>query len=238
MMEREKNFGGFFGSVFDVVGRNITAIAIYTLVVGGINGMGMALGLIEVNDNIGGFNIGATIEQGQSFASVLFTLLGVVVAVVGAYFLLAQFLRTDGRLGTSDTRIWAYIGMTLLSGIGFIFGFLLLVIPGIILLVRWSASSGYLIGKGEGVVDSLRSSWDATRGYSWPIFFAGLVLGLLVSIVVGIFVAAAAYAGGTIVLGFIASLTDAASNAVYYAFGIGVYSVLNDISEETAEVFS
>lgn len=237
-MQREKNFSGFFGSAFDIVGANLAAIVIYTLVVGGINGTGMALGLIDVNDNIGGFNVGATFEQGQDIASVLFTLAGAAVAVVGAFFLLAQYLRSEGRLTSTETRVWAYIGMVLLSGIGYIFGFLLLVIPGIILLVRWSASSGYLIGQREGIIDSLKASWDATRGYSWPIFFAGLVLGIMVSIVVGIFVAASAYIGNAVIFGFIASLADAASNAIYYAFGIGVYRLVNDVSAETAEVFS
>lgn len=237
-MQRDKTFGGFFGSAFDVMGQSFPALAIYVLVIGGLSGTGMALGLVDAQNTLGGFDIGFSIQEGQSLASVAFTLVAAIVAIVGAYFLLAKFLRDDGLMRTTDTRILPYIGMSILAGIGVIFGLLLFVIPGIILIVRWSASSGFLIGQGVGVIDSLKASWEATRGYSWPIFFAGLVLALVTGIAAGAVAGVAIFSGNLFVTSYVSAIADVASDAVFYAFAIGIYRVLNDGAEETAEVFA
>ena len=58
-------------------------------------------------------------------------------------------------------------GQSLLAGLAVILGLLALLIPGIVLLVRWSISLPVLIARNEGITQALRSSWQLTRGLFW-----------------------------------------------------------------------
>lgn len=49
-------------------------------------------------------------------------------------------------------------------------------IPGLILLVRWSIAAPVLAGSDKGVFESLRISWLETEGCFWPIFAASLAV--------------------------------------------------------------
>lgn len=60
-------------------------------------------------------------------------------------------------------------GIGLVGGLGIILGLLLLVIPGIFLIVRWSISVPLALAEDVGVTDSLRASYEETEGAFWPI---------------------------------------------------------------------
>lgn len=68
-----------------------------------------------------------------------------------------------------------FLGVELVLGMALIFGFLLFIIPGIILSVRWWFTP--LIAATENV--SLRQafgrSWEITRGHFWELFLLGIV---------------------------------------------------------------
>jgi hypothetical protein len=49
-------------------------------------------------------------------------------------------------------------------------GFMLFVIPGFIVLLRFAFFPFFMIDKNAGVVDSLKMSWEATRNHFWDIF--------------------------------------------------------------------
>jgi len=76
----------------------------------------------------------------------------------------------DERRG--NRGVASVFGIGILAGLGIAIGFLLLVVPGIILLVRWSASVPYALAEDIGVTDALRRSFDETREAFWPILFA------------------------------------------------------------------
>lgn len=237
-MQRNKDFSGFLGAPFDLIGQNIQAVLLYVLVVGGLTAVGIVLGLTDVSDTIAGVSMGFVIEDGDSLATAAFEFAAAVIGIIAAYLLMAQFLASEGRLGSTETRIWAYIGMSILSILGYLVGFLLLIIPGLILVVRWSASSGFLIGSRLGIVDSLKASWEATSGYGWPIFFAGLVIALVLGVIGGIIGGLAGMTASPIVIGTVSALAESVGNAVFLALGIGIFCILDDTSEQTAEVFA
>lgn len=80
-----------------------------------------------------------------------------------------------------------------LFGVGFIYGlgvgvgFVLLIIPGIWLAVRYSMALFIVVGEGVGTSEALKRSAAYTKGYFWAIFGRGFVLGLIY-IVIGIVV--------------------------------------------------
>lgn len=56
-------------------------------------------------------------------------------------------------------------------------GLLLLIIPGLILLVRWNLSAPVLLAEDSTATQSLRRSWELTRRH-WKVTTATLVIGL------------------------------------------------------------
>lgn len=72
-----------------------------------------------------------------------------------------------------------YIVGSILFGLIIAVGFILLIIPGIILSVKLGFYSYYIVDKGLGPIGALKASWGATKGISWNLFLLGLLLGLI-----------------------------------------------------------
>jgi Membrane domain of glycerophosphoryl diester phosphodiesterase len=120
--------------------------------------------------------------------------LGATLLFFSAWFLL-QTIITSNLMNKLDlvaggewrsNRFGAVFGVSMLSGIGILFGYLLLIIPGIILTVRWMVCVPSVIGTADGVGEAIRDSWEKTRGHFWPLFFASLIALLPVALVMAI----------------------------------------------------
>ena len=85
--------------------------------------------------------------------------------------------------------------LALLIGIAVGFASLLLVVPGIILYVVWSAAAPALVAENTGIFGALGRSADLTRGARWNVFAVQLVMLL-------IYYTVAAIAGMIVVLAF------------------------------------
>ena len=73
--------------------------------------------------------------------------------------------------------VWRYLVANLLSGLFVAIGFILLIIPGVYLMLRY-AMVRYAILDGAGITDSLSKSAHMTDGVKWKLlgFFAVLIL--------------------------------------------------------------
>lgn len=101
---------------------------------------------------------------------------------------------------------WRYLGMNILFIVGLVIGFILLIVPGIILAIGWSFAPYLVIEQGAGPVDALKRSWELTKGNRWTLFllglafiginilgFCALLVGLLVTLPVTTFAGVHAY---------------------------------------------
>jgi hypothetical protein len=77
------------------------------------------------------------------------------------------------------------IGASILAGIGIAIGFILLIVPGLILLTYWCLIVPFIVLGGSGVFDSFGRSMRTVRGYAWRVF-GTYVLVFLILIVVAI----------------------------------------------------
>ena len=232
-MRQEASFTGIFSELASLLNAAWREAAVFTLVIGGVGAVGFLAGIVEPPTNA--LDFGFKFNASEDPLGSLFDLGLGIGTFVATYLLLNRYL--SGRLSAGGNRFWPYFGMALLSGIGIVFGLILLIVPGLILLVRWSAASGYLIGAGQGVTESLGSSWDATSGHGWPIFFAFVVL------YVGIIVISGVVGGvvGVVNLDAVYAITpflEAATSALFSAFGIAIFRLVVDDTQQLAETFA
>jgi hypothetical protein len=88
--------------------------------------------------------------------------------------LLIHYDLLDRRPGRR--RLWALLGLNLLSGLGIVIGLILLIVPGAYLFVRWSAAVPALIAEEASISESLSRSAEAIKGRFWHVFGAILVV--------------------------------------------------------------
>lgn len=122
---------------------------------------------------------------GESF------IVGIVSSIlnvfVGIGFMYATLSLVDGDSITfkemftrpSGRDIVFVLLASLLSGILTMIGFILLIVPGIILAFGLSQVTYLVIDKKAGIIESLKKSWKITNGYKWRIFVIGFRAGLI-----------------------------------------------------------
>lgn len=128
-------------------------------------------------------------------------ILGIVGALVG---LAAGFLYTgyvvklvqdvrDGRRDFSVSELFShaapYLGTLILAGIlagiAIAIGFVLIIVPGLILLTIWAVISPSIVVEDKGVFEAFGRSRELVRGHGWQVFGA-IVLTFLIIVAVGI----------------------------------------------------
>lgn len=118
-----------------------------------------------------------------------------IATFVAGFFLLRHMLRETGLLapGHVGGGFGAYFGVSLLSNIACALGFVLLIVPGLILAARWSIAALIAIAEDQSATGAMRASWDATRASQWQIVLAYIVYFLLL-LIAGAMVGGAAVA--------------------------------------------
>ena len=156
-----------------------------------------------------------------------------VVAMVCGYFLLVAMVRRTGlqsRMG--DDVFLPYIGLSLLATLAVMLGLIVLILPGLFLMIRWSIAQPLLVARGEGVMASLGESWDRTRGNEFSIFVAALAL--LVPLIVVIIGAGALFEKANLFGMAITQLATSGVSAALLAMGVALYGMIVGVGEASA----
>lgn len=101
-----------------------------------------------------------------------------------AFFVMTQYTYEASRgnpswkiaLGALGPRLPILVLTTLIFFVAFFAGLLLLLIPGLILLVRWGCYDYVIMFEGAGVLDSFKRAWALTKGSSWRITAVMMIL--------------------------------------------------------------
>lgn len=67
------------------------------------------------------------------------------------------------------------VGVAIVTSIGIFFGLILVIIPGIMMAVRWSVAAPAVVMEGSGVMGSIERSSKLTSGSRWRIFLLLLI---------------------------------------------------------------
>lgn len=69
-----------------------------------------------------------------------------------------------------------YLGASIIYGVAVVIGLILLIIPGIIIAIKFQFYSFLIVDKNEGIIDSLKKSAKLTEGHMMNLFILGVLL--------------------------------------------------------------
>jgi uncharacterized membrane protein len=74
---------------------------------------------------------------------------------------------------------WKFVGASILVGLLIIVGFILLIVPGIVLALMYMFATFIVIDRGLGPIDAMTESNSITRGHKWPLLGFVCILALI-----------------------------------------------------------
>ncbi len=110
---------------------------------------------------------------------------GVLSIIVGLGMIRVSLTFASGQrpkvaeLFSEYRHVFSYIGASILYGLAVLAGLILLIVPGIILALRYSLFSYFVVERNLGPIASLKASAQATKGAKGALLGLGLVLGLI-----------------------------------------------------------
>lgn len=150
---------------------------------------------------------------------------GIAVGIVAAYLLLEAVVRRTGlRSRTHDDTFLPFCVMSILSVLGVFAGFILLIIPGLVILSRWMLAATMVIARGDGAKRALGDSWERTRGAEFSILVA--LLALVIAPIV-VMIASGVLFDPTDPVGIgISQLASSAMSAVIQMMGVALFGLI------------
>jgi uncharacterized membrane protein len=190
--------------------------------------------------------------------SIIVFIVSMILYFVGqAVILYGAFQAMRGRkvmigdaIGRAFSRFFSLLGISILVGFGVAIGFMLLIVPGIILALRWAVAVPACVVENKGPLESMRRSAELTKGHRWKIFgiwvliaIVAIVVLIIASTLAGLGVVAAPQGLGRVVIAAVISLILTAIVTAYsYVLNTMIYHDLRTVkegvgTEEIAAVF-
>jgi hypothetical protein len=155
--------------------------------------------------------------------------IGLILSVFGMFLLQAALVKAvqDVRDGRIDLDLRATVSAALpfvgsvavasiLASIGIGIGFILIIVPGLILITFWCLIVPEIVIGGAGALESFGRSWRTVRGYAWNVF-GTIILVFLIQIAARIVLSVIFFALPYGWRSFIADLVTGALIAPYLA---------------------
>jgi uncharacterized membrane protein len=139
------------------------------------------------------------VKKESFLISFLLTIIGVALSIIFSLGLVKISLKICDReepkisdLFSQYPLFFRYLFASILKNLITLFGFILLIIPGIILSIRLGFFDYLIIDRNSRIIESLKKSWEITRGNVWNLFLLYILLGLInllgfFALIVGLF---------------------------------------------------
>ncbi len=230
------DLGNVINKAVDVLSKNAPGFLAVGLVLGGLPSFIMQYVVM-----------GMILGGGGSGAAILAALVSILVMVVTGALLQGVLLRSailhlsgrpadiSGSVSAGLGMILPIIGLSIIVGLAVAFGFMLLIVPGVILYVMFSVAIPVLVNERKDIIASISRSVELTAGSRWIIFALIVILivlswliGMVLGLLGGIFTAALGIAAGMAVT---AALGTAVSSAISAATISSLYVELRTVKE-------
>ena len=188
--------GRVFERAFATIGHNLPVAIGFALLFGALPATALTWAASVVRQNA---------FSGSTFSTVY--IVGVYVTMISSWILgwavsaLVQGVLTRATVAESEGRrasageciratlpvLLPLLGLSILLAIGVAIGFILLIVPGVMLYLAWSVAAPALVEERRGVRAAFRRSWELTKGARWQVFAIVLVLYILYYLISGVF---------------------------------------------------
>ena len=166
------DMGRVIQRTLDVIGRNIGPFAgmalLTTFLPQALLGAAAVFGVQNQSENV------LLLTGGLGIISWVVTLVGAYV--LQAAILYASINELNGRkvefgkaISTGFSFVLPLFGLGILMGLALMLGFILLIVPGILMSVAWIVAAPAVVVEKVGVTASFGRSADLTRNHRWPI---------------------------------------------------------------------
>ncbi len=178
-----------FSKSYNLVRKNLTMFLLLSSasILTAIIGAGQRISDPELSktgwDSVASSALGADLNTGSIAGLGIFVVVFTVVELVFMLMSLILGLRVAQGKTPNFDQVWSEFKskgfklflLVICMAIALVIGFILLIIPGIILLWRLSMAPYIMIDKGTDISESFVQSWEMTKGYAWPIYSIFLV---------------------------------------------------------------
>ena len=152
-------------------------------------------------------------------------LLKFLVGVVAAYLLLDAMLRKTGLRERRDVEaFYPYLGLSILYTLGVVLGFILLIIPGLLVMARWSISQPLIVARGGSVMRALGESWEQTRGNEFPILVAAFAI--ILPLIAVLIACSLLFEPSDLVGLVVTQLATSAMSVISLATGVAIFGLI------------
>lgn len=184
--------------------------------------------LILVECPITYFTVGAA-----PLATLAVTLLKIVIGTLASFLLLSAMIRRTGLLSrTKEDVFLTYLGLGVLSALAILLGLILLVLPALFLMARWSIAPSLVVARGDGVMQAFGESWQKTSGSEFQIIVVVLVLIIpltAISILCGVMLDKASVVGIVV-----AQIATSGASVASAAMGVALYGMIIGVPKAAA----
>jgi hypothetical protein len=175
--------GRVVSRTFGVIGRNFVVFLLLALVLAGIPQ--------AITRYFAQTQAAASFSLTHSLLSFAFVIIGfMALSVLQVALVYGSIADLNGKkasvgdcLATGMRFLWPVIGVSLLTGIAVGFGFLLLIVPGVLMGLAWCMNVPAVVVERKGVMEAFGRSADLTRGHRAAIFGLVVVYVLIVWII-------------------------------------------------------
>lgn len=215
-MQESVSAGRLIASMFDLMRDNAVAVAAS---IAGLSVLGVASDMYDP----------------EAITSVPIS----IACAIAQFVVVRSALDRLGLVQRSGRAVGAYVGVSILANIGILLGLVLLVIPGVVLAIRWSIVAPIVLAEEQGAMESLSESWARTKGHFAAILVASLVP--LVPLAAGIVAYAMTdpeTAQIPLATSVVANICTNAFLAMGWLLSVAIYSTVMDAQEPLEEIFA
>lgn len=187
------DIGRVISGTFSVIGRNFVAFAALALVLSGIPTALIAFFQAASLANSAAFSFSSGYFTSIAYSGLVALITGAVLQGALVYGTVQDM--TGARPSIPDClanglrAFLPLIGLSILLAISITFGFLLLIVPGIMMACAWCVAVPALVADRSGVFGAFSRSAELTRGNRWRIFALFIVV-WVIALVIGAVVTA------------------------------------------------
>jgi hypothetical protein len=166
--DSDASTGGMLRAGFDVFLRQWPLL----LAMGVVTSADSALQTLVAMSHLGGaLGLGIAVIIGS-----------IAVFVIGLLILRAVLQREGLMVAGTPFRVFLYLGVAIAVGLATGLGAVLLVVPGILIYLRWYLAGMFVLARGSDFGEALDASRDATDGHRPALFGALVIVGLATSV--------------------------------------------------------